>query len=145
MGIKRVKPVIGALLLLAASGMAFADTEEYSGKQDFLNYCASCHGLDGKGMASAQQAGASKPKNLTLLSKNNGGQFPYLYVRSVIDGRIEAGNNVGAHMKGKMPVWGDIFVAEKGASAGGRLHGEAVAKMRILNIVDYLVSIQAVQ
>lgn len=133
------KGLLGALLLAAGAGMAFA---EDTGKQDFLAYCSSCHGIDGKGKGPMYLTTSSKPSDLTLLSQANGGNFPYLQVRRVIDGRIEKGNSSNAHMKGKMPVWGDVFTGDKAESAGGQMHSEAKAKMRILNIVDYLVTIQ---
>ncbi len=124
--------LFSAALLLPA-GLALAD-----GKNDFMSYCASCHGIDGKG---SEQKDGQKPADLTKLTSVHGGQFPYTRVRSIIDGRVDKGN-VRNHYKNDMPVWGNYFVAEKGSSAATQLHGEAVAKMRILDIVDYLVSIQ---
>jgi mono/diheme cytochrome c family protein len=114
---------------------------EDTGKTDFLTYCASCHGIDGKGKGPMHMTTDTRPTNLTLLSQAHSGNFPYLQVRRVIDGRVEKGNN-RSHLHGEMPVWGEVFVGKKAKSAGSEMHDEAVAKMRILNIVDYLVSIQ---
>lgn len=125
--------------MLAISSMVMADE---AGKQAFLAYCSSCHGVDGKGKGSMKLVTESKPADLTVLSQKNGGNFPYLKVRRVIDGRIEKGNNNSAHMKGEMPVWGDVFTARKSNTAAGDIHSEAQAKMLILDIVDYLSSIQ---
>lgn len=129
-----------ALVLLGCLSGSVVMAED-TGKTDFLAHCSSCHGIDGKGKGPLHLTTDTRPSNLTLLSQAHGGNFPYLQVRRVIDGRIEKGN-APAHLKGDMPVWGDVFVGVKGKSPGGEMHGEAVAKMRILNIVDYLVSIQ---
>ena len=125
--------------LLVVNTAAFS---EDTGKRDFMAYCSSCHGTDGKGKGPMYLSTPTKPTDLTLLAQEHSGYFPYLRVRKVIDGRIEKGNNNVAHMKGNMPVWGDVFTARKSNSAAGELHSEAQAKMRILDIVDYLVSIQ---
>jgi sensor domain CHASE-containing protein len=78
---------------------------------------------------------------LTQLSKSRGGHFPYLEIRSIIDGRSVKNSN-RSHFKGDMPIWGDVFVNSKNSSPTAAINGEAVAKMRILNIVDYLAGIQ---
>ena len=127
------------LFLFALPPVAMA---EDSGKQDFLAYCSSCHGVDGKGKGPMYLTTPSRPSDLTLLAQGNGGYFPYIRIRQVIDGRIEKGNSNVAHMKGNMPVWGDVFSLGKSTSAAGEIHSDAKAKMRILNIVDYLASIQ---
>lgn len=137
-----MKQSICGFMVLAMLGItSLTVLAEDTGKQDFLVHCSSCHGIDGKGKGPMHLTTSTKPSNLTLLSQAHSGHFPYLKVRRVIDGRVEKGNTP-SHLKGDMPVWGDVFVGAKGNSAEGRIHGEAMAKMRILNIVDYLVSIQ---
>ena len=65
------------------------------GKYEYDGHCAICHGLSG----TAQEEGAyssllSKTiPNLTTLSKNNGGVFPFAPVYQTIDGR-EQGSGV---------------------------------------------------
>ncbi len=39
-------------------------------------HCAACHGSDGKGNGPAAAALKTKPADLTVLAKNNGGKFP---------------------------------------------------------------------
>ena len=134
---------LSALLLTIATSLALADDgETITGQKEFTEYCAACHGVDGKGNGPKSLETDKPPRDLTRLSRANGGKFPYSRVRSVIDGRVAEGKDNSAHMRGGMPVWGDVFASEKGSSAAGQLHGEAVAKMRILNIVDYLAAIQ---
>ena len=127
-------PVLG--LIMANGAVA-----EEQGKDNFMKYCASCHGIDGKGKGELELKEGQQPSDLTQLSKNNNGYFPYIRIRDVIDGRADKGK-LRAHYDNDMPVWGKVFTDSKGKSAGGQLHGEAVAKMRILDIVDYLVTIQ---
>ncbi|HEY9034747.1 MAG TPA: c-type cytochrome [Pseudomonadales bacterium] len=136
------KSLVAGLYLALTSVVPAVFAESPAGQQEFTEYCASCHGIDGRGHGPQSLETGKPPRDLTLLSQANGGSFPYSRVRSVIDGRVERGKNSTAHLRGGMPVWGDVFVSEKGSSAASQIHGEAVAKMRILNIVDYLVSIQ---
>jgi mono/diheme cytochrome c family protein len=135
------KTVFKYVLLLGVLSLFASAHATTSGKQDYLAYCSSCHGIDGKGKGPLYLTTTKKPKDLTVLSQANGGNFPYVQIRKMIDGRIEKGNS-RAHFKDGMPVWGDVFASTKGRSVEGQMHGEAVAKMRILNIVDYLVAIQ---
>jgi mono/diheme cytochrome c family protein len=138
-----LKPLslVCAFSVLMFSHSAFAELSADTGKQDFLLYCSSCHGVDGKGGGPMALSTPAKPKDLTVLSQANGGVFPYVVVRKIIDGRHDTGL-AKAHIKGDMPVWGDVFTLHSGKSVPAKVHADAVAKMRILNIVDYLVSIQ---
>ena len=94
-------------------------------------YCAPCHGVDGKGRGPAAPALKVKPPDLTLLARNNRGQFPRAYVRQVIAGD----QGVTAHGSGEMPVWGPVFhQVEEDVDRGN---------VRLENLVTYLESLQA--
>ena len=110
-------------------------------KQDFVNYCASCHGTDGSGNGPMASELKTKPTNLTTLSKNNGGHFPYLSLRDSVAGTSNS-SNIRAHGSREMPVWGNVFRAETGMVQGRQGGSYALAKARIQNIVDYLAEIQ---
>lgn len=78
----------------------------------------------------------TKPADLTLLTNKNGNEFPYLKIRKIIDGSMSTGS-MRSHRTKEMLVWGDVF----------RRHGSPYnkwtdAQARIMNIVDYLASIQ---
>jgi len=45
-------------------------TTATSGKQMYINYCASCHGVDGRGNGPAAAALKMPPTDLTVLSRN---------------------------------------------------------------------------
>lgn len=76
-----------------------------AGKKTFVEYCASCHGLDGKGAGPAARALKSPPTDLTTLAKNNEGKYPAGFVSAV----LKFGRNLSAHGSEDMPVWGSRF------------------------------------
>jgi mono/diheme cytochrome c family protein len=125
-------------VLVAGSASVYAADD--LAKKDFINYCAACHGAEAKGDGPLGSFLKKAPADLTMLSKQNSGHFPYQKVRQVIDGRPDKGN-IRAHSSHDMPVWGDVFRDSSGAKnfPGG---GNALAKIRILNIVDFLASVQ---
>jgi mono/diheme cytochrome c family protein len=112
-----------------------------SGKLQFRQYCAQCHGMSGVGNGPVAPALKKKPANLTLLSKNNGGVFPETEVRDFIDGTKTS----AAHGSREMPIWGNAFrlrQASEGAGAGGAGLTEAQVNQKINVLVDYVKSIQ---
>jgi len=73
-----------------------------------------------------------KPADLTVLSKNNGGTFPFDRVFETIDGRDTIG---GAHGTKEMPIWG-------GEWKGSSVASETALRGRILEMIIYLRSVQ---
>jgi mono/diheme cytochrome c family protein len=76
-----------------------------SGKKIFVNYCASCHGVDGKGDGPAAAALKPAPTDLTILAKANEGKYPAGFVSAM----LKFGRNPAAHGSSEMPVWGSRF------------------------------------
>ncbi len=107
-------------------------TEPSEPAQMYKAYCASCHGMDGKGNGPAAPAMKVPPPDLTQLSKKNGGQFPSARVSSVLAGTAE----LAAHGSADMPVWGPVF--KKLGTGNG-----ASEQLRIANLTKYLESIQS--
>ena len=103
-------------------------------KADYANYCASCHAMSGEGNGPMWHELKKKPSNLTVLSKNNGGVFPYTKLRRIIDGTYQEGS-FKAHGSREMPIWGDVFLRQEGGSYSR-------AQARIMNILDYIEMIQ---
>jgi mono/diheme cytochrome c family protein len=98
----------------------------------FRAYCASCHGVAAKGTGPAAPALKAKVPDLTLLARNNRGQFPAAHVREVIMGD----KVVAAHGSREMPIWGPIFhQIESDVDRGN---------VRLENLVEYLESIQTI-
>ena len=124
-------------LLLAMAGLLLFSTVEIcaqtagTGKADYQNYCAGCHGTGGTGAKDVDIPGP----DLTHLSKENGGRFPFQEVYDVIDGRKLA----AAHKRLlDMPLWG-VYFEPQGVSKGA---SEAAVKSRITDLVRYVQSLQ---
>jgi mono/diheme cytochrome c family protein len=107
-----------------------AMTPEIVGQEMFRAYCASCHGLDGKGKGPVAPALKKQPPDLTLLSKNNGGKFPRDIVSSVIEGT----DFITDHGSRDMPIWGDAFRAVN--------RDESMVKLKVRNLTIYIESTQ---
>jgi len=124
--------ILGGLLAIASPAWS-ADTEENVqtswGKDLFVQYCASCHGEDGKGNGPAAEALKNKPADLTKISANRGGQFPRAEIMRFIDGE----RPIPAHGPRHMPVWGEVFRDEK---------SDSETRMRIHSLVAFIESIQ---
>ena len=101
------------------------------GSQMYKDYCASCHGSDGKGHGPVARSLRKPPPDLTTLAKRHGGTFPEEYVTNV----LRFGFGFSAHGSSEMPVWGPIFQYEEHYS-------EAAVRQRIKNLCEYLESIQ---
>lgn len=119
-------------LLWAPAPAALAQQEDVieSGRQQFSQQCAVCHGLEGQGDGVLGPHLKEQPADLSRLSERNGGTFPFWEVYGKIDGR----DKIGAHGPGDMPVWG---TDERYEGTSGRL-----AMGQILEIVFFLQSIQ---
>jgi mono/diheme cytochrome c family protein len=107
-------------------------TSATSGKEMFVNYCAVCHGKDGKGNGPAAPALKTPPADLTTLAQKNGGKYPSIHVAAVIHGQAQT----PAHGSEDMPVWGPLF------SSISRGNGGEV-QQRIANLVQYIETLQA--
>lgn len=108
------------------------------GQRDFRNYCAACHGIEGRGDGTLGEFLTLSVPDLTKLAKLNAGTFPEERVTQVIDGRAE----VKVHGVRDMPVWGDWFDAEAVSQDTDRETREIIVKDRIQSLVSYVASIQ---
>jgi mono/diheme cytochrome c family protein len=106
------------------------------GKGSFTRYCASCHGVDGKGDGPLANLLTPKPTDLTLLAKKNNGTFPVARVTRIIDGSEQ----IPAHGTREMPVWGHKFGAAEEAAGGQPT--QTVGRERIQLLLEYLNKIQ---
>ncbi|MFI5103599.1 MAG: c-type cytochrome [Terriglobales bacterium] len=106
-------------------------TSAASGHDMYKNYCAACHGVDGKGQGPAAEALKIPPTDLTTLAQKSGGKYPALKVAAVLRGE----EVLSAHGSKDMPVWGNLFwhLSE------GR--GSEV-QQRISNLNQYVESLQ---
>jgi mono/diheme cytochrome c family protein len=101
------------------------------GHQMYKEYCAACHGSDGKGCGPVAGSLRNRPPDLTTLAKRHGGNFPEEYVTHV----LRFGPGFSAHGSSEMPVWEPIFQDLEN-------YNEAAVRHRIKNLCEYLESIQ---
>jgi mono/diheme cytochrome c family protein len=106
------------------------------GRLEYQGYCAVCHGENGKGDGIVSRYLLIKPADLTQLSKNNRGEFPFWRTYWTIDGRQE----VRGHGSRAMPIWGNRFRLEEGPE--GPAAWIDLARGRIWQLVVFLQSIQ---
>jgi len=99
-----------------------------SGKQMYRDYCAACHGIDGKGNGPAAEFLKEPPADLTMLAKQNNGKFPAEHFASV----LRLGTSAHPHGTSDMPIWGPLF----------RSQDPAVAELRVHNLSSFVESIQ---
>lgn len=125
---------LSIIAVLALS--ACIDTPEpQSGKQAFMENCASCHGVDAKGGGEMAAGLIIMPPDLTTLSQSNGGVFPSDYIMSTIDGLDR-----GTHFSDAMPEFGagdmgDTVIVEKDGL------GTPVPR-ELLALTEYLEAVQ---
>jgi mono/diheme cytochrome c family protein len=94
-------------------------------------HCAACHGPEGKGNGPVGAALKTKPADLTMLAKNNGGKFPTQRIQKFISGDDPS---LLSHGTREMPVWGPIFHQIE--------EDQDFGKVRLQNLIKYLETIQ---
>ncbi len=106
-------------------------TSPYSGEEMYKAYCASCHGIDGKGGGPAASALKSNVPDLTSLATRNNGKFPSFHVMEEIRGDV----NHASHGSRDMPIWGPVFLAASDRQ-------QAQTQQRIRNLTRHIESLQ---
>ncbi len=123
-------------LLLLATGCIAQDRSPrklittLDGKEIFDSYCASCHGLDGKGNGPVAPAIRSGVPDLTTLVRKKG-KFPTAELEKFILGE---GKRAAAHGSREMPVWGPLFRHVE--------NDQDLGLVRARRVVEYIQSLQ---
>jgi mono/diheme cytochrome c family protein len=102
----------------------------WSGPDLYKEFCAVCHGADGRGNGPAASALKSQATDLTTIARRNNNKYPELKVQQIIKGDP----SIAAHGSPDMPTWGNIF---KSISANGTF-----GEMRVNALVTYIQQIQ---
>ena len=109
------------------------------GKSNYTTLCATCHGEDAKGEGPTASLYKMKLPDLTALSENSGGQFPF----SDVYENIILGMDSPAHGTAMMPIWGDFFMADalkdRGVIPSDALY---MAAGRAMSLAYYLETLQ---
>jgi hypothetical protein len=132
------KDLAAAMAMLLVPMVAVAQSV---GEAEYMNSCASCHGVDGTGGGPMVGFLTGSMPDLTKLSEANGGVFPVTKVFSTIDGTMTS----GPHGTREMPVWGQRYARQgaEGANLDFRAEeAEVFVRFRILALTEYLASIQ---
>jgi mono/diheme cytochrome c family protein len=125
---------------MGAAGAAGPPKMDF-GKFQYESNCAVCHGKAGKGDGPfAGHVDTKAGADITMLSKRNGGVFPFARVYEVIDGRQE----IKYHGTRDMPIWGQDYQAKAmGDYVDHPFDAETYVRVRILALTDYLYRLQA--
>ena len=135
--------LVTATIATLAVGISYADqsnakvtipvnkTAVTNGKQMYGNYCAPCHGVDGRGQGPVASALKTPPVDLSVLSRNNHGKFPDAHIVTV----LQNGAEITAHGSAEMPVWGPILGKMNQSNPQDRM-------LRISNLSRYLETMQ---
>lgn len=134
--------MIVAMAAWGVTGPSLAkDSEVAAGAAEYRIACYQCHGESGTGDGPMAQFLTVKPADLTQLAKKNNEKFPFLDVFQTIDGRAV----VKGHGEGPMPIWGDRYTAQSGATGlepYKSYTAEPFVRARILELTYYIQSIQ---
>jgi mono/diheme cytochrome c family protein len=122
-----------ALLLARSTGAAPLELAE-RGRQDYVRYCASCHGVNAEGTGPVAPALITRPPDLRRLAKRYGSPPDRERLAALIDGRTA----ITAHGEREMPVWGERF----DALPPDEDSRERTIAARVAALLAYLQSIQ---
>ena len=124
--------ITATVCLLAVLGTRTSAVGQSTGKHDFEELCAPCHGIDGTGKG--RDLTEANPPDLTDLSTRNGGKYPSEKVYRTVDGR----GMTDSHKRFGMPFWG-IYLQKQGLFTP---ESDAAVKQRITEIVRYVETLQ---
>lgn len=111
-----------------------ADYVAMSGKELYDRFCASCHGVTGRGDGPVANSFKVEVPDLTLIARRANGAYPRDRIEKIIDGR----HIIGAHGSRTMPVWGeDLSRLEL-----GNPDAERSTRLIILRLADYVWLLQ---
>jgi mono/diheme cytochrome c family protein len=121
--------MIGSVLI------STSDAQETNyGPMLYRQYCASCHGEDGKGHGPMEPFLTVKPSDLTRIAARRDGDFPREQLTRIVTGD----EVIDAHGTRTMPIWGEQLQVD----VIGTVNKSAIARGRIGFLVDYLETLQ---
>lgn len=147
---RRFTMVMAAVAFVLVAGWSVAETEVTiekapitwqqaalnDGQELYVELCASCHGVTGRGDGPAAPALSGPMPNLTQLANMNGGEFPADQLQRTISGETR----ITAHGTPDMPVWGKMFESLRPDHKPVRRY--AFAQQRVYNLVEHLRTLQ---
>jgi mono/diheme cytochrome c family protein len=134
----------GVRILICALGLTIFALEEAAcdpvqiGQALYLEHCAVCHGVSGDATQATPLGARTHASDLTLLSRQNGGQFPDSYVSAIIVGQ----GRQGSHTPSDMPLWGLLFEEELDPLTGRGFNSDLLLSFQVAALVDYVRHLQ---
>ncbi|TDT77291.1 cytochrome c [Litoreibacter halocynthiae] len=129
-----IRSIALAVAILAPLTAAAQDVE--AGGDLFMQYCATCHGVDAKGGGPMNSVLVIQPTDLTRLASENDGVFPRVRAISRIDGR----DPLVSHGS-PMPVFGQFFEG-RGETIRGEDGVMIMTSQPVIDLVGYLEGVQ---
>ena len=114
---------------LPSSQTAMANNER--GRILYMQHCASCHGVDGKGQGAVSKNFREPLPDLTAIQRKEG-KFPGTKIKLVIAGEVGE-TEITAHGTREMPVWGKVFRDARGQDR---------SRLDVYSLMKYIESIQ---
>jgi len=114
---------------VAREGRTAASSAPGPGESLYMRYCASCHGIDGRGDGTVASVLRTPPPDLTRLTYGEG------EIIKQIDGR----RTIRAHGTPAMPVWGEVFEE----SLVEEPHRRRTTLQRVQALADYVLRMRA--
>lgn len=129
--------LIWALCTIVWATDASSESQDTDGRTVYVEYCAACHGIEGRGDGPSSDGLATKPADLTRIAARRDGVWPMLEVMSIVDGYTGLTNP-----RENMPVIADIIAGPMvDFDPGNGLITQVPA--RLIAVVEYLESIQS--
>ena len=125
------RAIVLAVVLLGPS-LAEADAP---GAALYQRYCASCHGVSGRGDGPVAASLKEAPADLTRTPDPGKGAADVASLMEVIDGR----RDVAAHGSREMPVWGTVI----GKQLEGKPYPERTTLTQLRELAEYVLTLRA--
>jgi mono/diheme cytochrome c family protein len=132
-----MRPVFAFLTTCCISWAQPAWTADYaamSGQDLYRRFCASCHGIEGRGDGPVAASLRAEVPDLTRIARRAPSADPRDRIVRIIDGRYI----IGAHGTRIMPVWGEDLTRLE----VGNPDAERSAQVIIGRLADYVSSLQ---
>ena len=123
---------LGCLLVAACQNVPASGIDV--ARQDFGDYCASCHGADARGGGELAAALKVRAVDLTTLTARNGGEFPLVAVMSKIDGYTRGTSS--------MPEFGALLLEDRTVMVETSPGIQTPTPERLVAMARYLETLQ---
>lgn len=130
----RALVILTVCCIALANTAAAADYTSMTGEQLYRRFCASCHGVQGRGDGPVAASFRVEVPDLTQTASRMHGTDVRDRIVRIIDGRYI----IGAHGTRIMPVWGeDLARLEL-----GNPEAERASQIMITRLADYVTGLQ---